>query len=51
MITVFNSFLTYLILVIASLAIIVCAIVLGKKIRDYMDNKNAKKAALEGDNE
>lgn len=42
MVTLFNSFLTYLVIAILFLAIIVCGVLTGKKLRE---NKNAKEAA------
>ena len=45
MITFVNTFLTYLILVIANAAVIVVAVLCGKKLREM---KDAKAAAEEG---
>lgn len=44
MIAIVNSFLSYLILVICSMAIVVLAVFCGKKLRDVKDNKDANKA-------
>jgi len=44
MVAFINSFLTYLILVLCSMAIIVFAIFSGKKLRDIKDEKDAAKA-------
>lgn len=41
MITFFNTFLSYLLLVIISMVIIVLAIFCGKKLRDRKDAKDA----------
>lgn len=47
MIAFVNSFLSYLILVLVSMAIIVLAIFCGKKLREYKDNKDAASAEAE----
>lgn len=44
MISFFNTFITYLILVIASGIIMVAGVFAGKKLRDIKDNKDAAKA-------
>lgn len=44
MVAFFNSFLTYLILVVASLILIVAAILIGKKLREIKDAKDAAKS-------
>ena len=44
MIAFFNTFLSYLILVIISMAVIVAGVVCGKKLRDMKDAKEANKA-------
>lgn len=41
MITFFNAFLTYLILTVASIGIIIAAVLLGKKLREIKDAKDA----------
>lgn len=43
MVTVFNSFLTYLILAVCSIGVITLAVICGKKLRDAKDAKDAKK--------
>lgn len=45
-----NTFLSYLLLVLISAAIIVLAIFCGKKLRDYKDNKEANKEAVNNEN-
>lgn len=47
MITIFNSFISYLIVVIVSMGIIVLAVLCGKKLRDAKDKKDALKAETE----
>ena len=42
MVTVFNSFLTYLILALCSIGIIALAVFCGKKLRDAKDARDAK---------
>ncbi len=44
MISFVNMFLTYLILAVASIAIIVVAVICGKKLRDAKDRKDLNKA-------
>lgn len=44
MVLFFNTFLTYLILVVASLLLIVGAVILGKKLREIKDAKDAAKS-------
>lgn len=44
MISIFNSFISYLILVIVFAAVIVVAVICGKKLREAKDNKDAAKA-------
>ncbi len=41
MIVFFNTFLSYLILVIISMAVIVLAVICGKKLREAKDAKDA----------
>ena len=41
MIAFFNTFLSYLILVIISMAVIVVAVICGKKLREAKDRKDA----------
>lgn len=48
MVTLFNSFLTYLIIAIVFLAIITCGVLIGMKLRD---NKNKKDAVESTDKE
>lgn len=51
MITFINTFLSYVILVIASVAIVILAVFSGKKLRDYKDKKDAaKEDTAKGDN-
>ena len=45
MIAFVNTLLSYLILVIISMAIIVAAVICGKKLREAKDAKDAKEAA------
>lgn len=44
MVVFFNAFLTYLILALGSLILIVVAIILGKKLREIKDAKDASKS-------
>ncbi len=44
MVLFFNTFLSYLILVIISMAVIVAAVICGKKLREAKDAKDAAKA-------
>ncbi len=43
MVLFFNSFISYLIIVLISMGIIVLAVILGKKWRDAKDQKEASK--------
>ena len=45
MIAFVNTFLSYLILVIISMAVIVAAVICGKKLREAKDAKEAREAA------
>ena len=45
MIAFINTFLSYLILVVISMAVIVLAVISGKKLRDMKDEKDAAAAA------
>ena len=47
MVVFFNTFLSYLILVIISMGVIVLAVICGKKLREAKDAKEADKAAAE----
>lgn len=50
MVLFFNTFLSYLILVIISMAVIVAAVICGKKLREAKDAKEAASAdEAEGD--
>ena len=42
---------TYVLLTLISIAIIIAAVILGKKLRDRKDASDAKKAALEEKND
>ena len=42
---------TYVLLTLISIAIIIVAVILGKKLRDMKDASDAKKAALEEKND
>ena len=44
MIVFFNTFISYLIIVLVSFGLIVLAVILGKKLRDNKDEKDALKA-------
>lgn len=44
MIAFVNTFITYLILCLLSIAIIVAAVICGKKLREMKDEKDAQKA-------
>ena len=48
MISFFNTFLSYLILVVINMAVIVAAVICGKKIREFKDARDAQ-AAAEGE--
>ena len=45
MISFINTFLSYLILVVISMAVIVAGVVCGKKLREAKDKKDAAKGA------
>ena len=47
MIAFVNTFLSYLILVIISMAVIVLAVICGKKLREAKDEKEAREAAAD----
>ncbi len=51
MITFINSFLSYLILVIISMAVIVLAVICGKKLREAKDAKEGIDAASDDEKE
>lgn len=48
MITFLNSFLSYLLVVIVFFAVIICGVLIGKKLRE---NKDAKQASLPSEKE
>ena len=47
MVVFFNTFLSYLILVIISMGVIVLAVICGKKLREAKDAKEAEKTAAD----
>lgn len=47
MVAFFNTFLSYLILVIISMGVIVLAVICGKKLREAKDAKEAREAATD----
>ncbi len=47
MVVFFNTFLSYLILVIISMGVIVLAVICGKKLREAKDAKEAEKSATD----
>ncbi|MBQ6128606.1 MAG: hypothetical protein IKE35_03805 [Lachnospiraceae bacterium] len=51
MIAFFNTFLSYLILVIISMVVIVVAVICGKKLREAKDRKDALAADTAGKKE
>ena len=51
MVVFFNTFLSYLLLVIISLGLIVVAVLLGKKLREMKDAKDAAALAASADSD
>ena len=51
MIAFINTFLSYLILVVISMAVIVAGVVCGRKLREMKDTKEAAQAASEAEEE